>query len=112
MSWKETLTELDDKIGTLTRLVTSLHGQVAIHSKRVEALRVAIETSERTRSHSADRMADRLIQMAMVNKGMGRDAGIHRRAQRDEVPEEQADLWQEDPETEWPPKGLDALNMP
>lgn len=112
MSWKETLTGLDEKITTLTRLVTSLHGQVAIHNKRVEALRVAIETSERSRSQSADRMADRLIQMAMVNNGMGRDAAIHRRAQRDEVPAEQGDLWQENPETEWPPKGHDALNMP
>lgn len=108
MSWKESLAELDRRMDMMIRHLGTLQAAVMNHSKEVRLLRETVAKGNK----SADRMADRLIEMAMVNKGMGRDAAIHRRSLQDEAPLEQQDLWQESPEEEWPPKGFDAINMP
>ena len=112
MSWKEMLKKLCCQMTAVETMLRVLQGQVAVNSKRMAALRTMIETSEKNKGQSVDRMADRLIEMAMVDKGMGRSAAIHRRSLQDEVPSEQQDLWQESPEEEWPPKGFDAINLP
>lgn len=112
MGWKETLVSLEEQVTRMNGMLRVMQGQTALNTKKIEALRVAVETSEKTRGQSADRMADKLIEMAMVNQGLGRDAAIHRRSQTIETPEQPSDMWQDTPGTEWPPKGCDALNMP
>lgn len=111
MSWKEDITTLVDQNGRIMKLLQVLQGQVAINSKRIEAMRVILDQSEKTRSRAADRMADRLIEMALVNGGMGREAAGHRRS-LEETPPEGTDPWQDSPETQWPPPGFTEVSMP
>jgi len=108
MSWKESLAELGTKMDMMIRHLGTLQASVMHYTKEIKALQEAVARGNK----SADRMADRLIEMAMVNKGMGRDAAIHRRSLSDDTPSEQQDLWQESPEEEWPPKGFDSINIP
>lgn len=108
MSWKE---EMSEKLDVLAKLLRVLQGQTAINSKRIEAMRVMMEQTEKTRSRAADRMADRIIEMAMVNQGKADMATSHRRT-LDETPEEEPDPWQDSPEAQWPPPGCDAVTMP
>jgi predicted nucleic acid-binding Zn-ribbon protein len=98
MGWKDELITANEKLDRLTKLLVVI-------SRKVED----VERKVDHQSRSSDRMADRLIEMAMVNKNMGREAVSHRRALEEETP---SDLWQDTPETEWPPKGHDALTMP
>lgn len=105
MSWKE---DVSSKLGTLERMVKVMAGQTALNSKRIEAMRVMIEQSDKTRSRAADRMADRMIEMAMVNQGKAVEAAAHRRS-LEEGSEELGDPWQDSPETQWPPPGCDEL---
>ena len=110
MSWKE---EFSEKLDELMKAIRALQSQVLMNSKRLETLAIEARSAERTRSKAQDRMADRLIEMAMVNRGQGRNAAIHRRSAADDVTSpEHGDLWQENEDTEWPPKGHDALNLP
>ena len=109
MSWKDDMVEM---VKHLEKTIRVLQAQITIQGKRIIALRQFVGDAEKNRGQSADRMADRLIEMAMVNTGESRDAAIHRRSLGETVPPEQGDLWQESPETEWPPKGCDAVNMP
>ena len=106
MDWKGGLLEGHVDILKALRIIQS---QLVTQSKKLDALRVQVESMVKNKGESADRMADRLIEMAMVNKGLGRDASVHRRYVQDDKP---ADLWQESPDTEWPPKGHDAISMP
>lgn len=111
MSWKDDIVKIVEQNDMLERLLRVLQGQVAINSKRIEAMRVIMDQSEKTRSRAADRMADRMIEMAMVNRGATMEAASHRRT-LDEKPEGGADPWQDNPETQWPPPGCDAVNIP
>lgn len=108
MSWKD---EIISKLHNLEKMVQVLSGQIARNSKKTEDLRIMVEQSEKTRSRSADRMADRLIEMALVNQGMGREAAAHRRS-LDEGTEKEGDPWQDLLETQWPPSGTDEVHMP
>jgi hypothetical protein len=107
MGWKEDLKRTADGIARHDAILKGITSLLAAQSKRISELTHTVKTM----SSAADRMADRLIEMAMVNNGAPRDASIHRRALQDEVPQEQADLWQDNPSTEWPPPGHDALNL-
>lgn len=111
MSWKDDITKIVAHMDTLERLLRVLQGQTAINSKRIEAMRVIVDQAEKTRSRAADRMADRLVEMAMVNQGKSDMAASHRRTLNEEPPEG-TDPWQESPDTQWPPPGCDAMNMP
>lgn len=111
MSWKEQIEKIAEDVRGTAKMLRVLQGQTAINSKRIEALRVMIEQVEKTRSRSADRMADRLIEMAMVNQGGAAVAASHRRSLNEELPES-TDHWQDSPEIQWPPPGCDAMDMP
>ena len=110
MSWKEDITTLVEQNGRIVKMLQYLQAQVAINNKRVETMRAVMDQSEKTRSRAADRMADRLVEMAMVNQGNSREAAGHRRA-LEEVPEG-SDPWQDSPETQWPPPGCTEVSMP
>lgn len=110
MSWKEDLATLVDRVDHLDKVMKYLHATMTVQSKKIDQLIRVVEAATNERGQSMDRMADRLIEMAMVNKGMSRDAAIHRRSLGEQT--QVQDLWQDSPDTEWPPKGYDALSMP
>lgn len=112
MSWKDDLTSLLETTSHLEKMMKLLQTQMALQSKKLDHLQRTVEAAEKNKGQSADRMADRLIEMAMVNKGMTYDAATHRRSLGQQTPPELNDLWQDSPETEWPPKGYDAVRMP
>ncbi len=111
MSWKDDLKKLLEGIDGLHQTLKVNQALIVGNSKRLGVLEGRLKALETNQSRVADRMGDRLIEMAMVQQGGTRDAAIHRRA-LDEGEPEQNDLWQESPETEWPPKGCDAINLP
>jgi len=111
MSWKDDLTNLVEQQEQVVHLLKVLQGQTVLNAKRIDALRVLMDNQIKDQNRSADRMADRMIEMAMVNQGHTTAAASHRRT-LDEKPAEGADLWQDSPETQWPPPGCDAVNMP
>lgn len=111
MGWKDDIGRLVEQNDTIERLLRVLQGQVVINTKRIEAMRVLLDGHIKNQSRSADRMADRMIEMAMVRQGAPEMAASHRRT-LDEKSVEGADLWQDNPETQWPPPGCDAVNVP
>lgn len=111
MSWKEDLTQIVEDNERIRKLLIVLQSQVVMGTKKIEAMRVLLDDQIKNQSRAADRMADRMIEMAMVNQGGAREAAGHRRS-LDEKPTEGVDLWQDDPNTQWPPVGCDELRMP
>ncbi len=111
MGWKNNLEHISWAVQRIEKLLRVLQGQTAVNSKRIEAMRVLLDQQIKNQSRAADRMGDRLIEMAMVNQGGSREAASHRRT-LDEKPVEEADLWQDNPETQWPPPNCDAIIMP
>jgi hypothetical protein len=110
MGWKEDLSTLVSTVSHLEKTVKYLQTYIIAQTKKMGQLTQSVETLRKERGQSIDHMADRLIEMAMVNKGMSRDAAIHRRSLGEEpLPQ---DPWQDSPDAEWPPSGYDALNMP
>lgn len=93
-------------------------------SVQIEALHRKIELYERDLTHDLCRieeelsrsqdaytkMADRLVQMAMVQRGDTRGAVAHRTQERAEKQVPEVEVFQ--PEDEWPPKGTDAMMAP
>lgn len=108
MSWRD---DIISKLDSLEKMIQVLSGQIAHNSKKTEDLRIMVEQSEKTRSRAPDRMADRLIEMAMVNQGQSATAAGHRRS-LDESTEKEGDPWQDSPDTQWPPPGCDVVSMP
>ena len=111
MSWKDDLQNLTKQMEQMTHMLTVIQGQGVLNAKRIEALKVIFDSHVKGASRSADRMADRIVEMAMVNQGKADMATAHRRT-LEETPVEGADLWQDSPETQWPPPGCDELRMP
>lgn len=111
MSWKEDLTKIVEQNEKLMHMMAVIQGQGVLNAKRIEALKVILDSHMKGTSRSADRMADRIVEMAMVNQGKADMATAHRRT-LEETPVEGADLWQDSPETQWPPPGCDELRMP
>lgn len=109
MSWKDDLQQIIKQTDTLGHMLKVIQGQGVLNAKRIEALKVMIDSQIKGASRSADRMADRMIEMAMVRQGKPEMAATHRRV-LDENPEG-TDLWQDSPETQWPPPGCDAVRM-
>lgn len=111
MSWKDDLSNIVEQNKKLMHMVAVIQGQEVLAAKRMEALKVIIDQQIKGASRSADRMADRMIEMAMVQNGSPEMAATHRRT-LDESLEAEADLWQDSLDTQWPPPGCDELRMP
>jgi len=111
MGWKEDLTTIVDQNRVLHKMVQLLQGQTAINGKRIENLKVLLDEQVKNQSRAADRMADRMIEMAMVNTGRSVEAASHRRTLAEPQPGV-SDLWEENPSDQWPPPGCDAVQMP
>lgn len=97
----------DDLRGSLQKLATVL----STFNSRLGKLENLVATLVNQRGESVDRMADKLIEMAMVNGGHARGASLHRQVSRPEQTEGLSDNWAEAAD-DWPPKNSDVLNMP
>lgn len=97
----------EDFVRTFTEFRADLLGAITMLGKAVQ------EANAR-----ADRMADRLIQMAMVNRGAFREAVAGQRVNAAldtaKAPFQNTDDWGQpfQAEEEWPPKGHVAMNIP
>lgn len=111
MGWKDDLAALVEQTTRAAKLLQVLHGQIALNTRRLEEMKIVMESQIGDQSRSADRMADRMIEMAMVRQGSPEMAATHRRTLSEKRPEG-VDLWQDNPETAWPPPGHDAISMP
>ncbi len=111
MSWKDDIVTMVEQNSRIAKLLQVLQGQTAINSKRIEAMRVLLDGQIKNQSRAADRMADRMIEMAMVNNGKADMAATHRRT-LDEKDMEGADPWQDSLDTQWPPPGCTEIKMP
>ncbi len=105
MGWKE-------QVESTSLNVASQHFDLKHLQRQQAAMNTKLDLVLKLVQEQMTRMGDRLIEMAMVNNGMGRDAAIHRRSLTEEASTPPVDLWQDTPENEWPPKNHDALNMP
>ena len=112
MSWKDDLKDLKELVtlqGAQIRLTT---GHLALCLKRLTDLRATIDQMQKSQSRAVDRMADRMIELAMVNQGDSRAAAGHRRSlNEDDHPADTNDLWKNAGD-DWPPPGCDAVSMP
>lgn len=111
MGWKDEIAAIREQQDIIENLIRMVQGQVVLNNRRIEAMQTLLGNQIKNQSRSADRMADRMIEMAMVNSGRSIEAASHRRT-LDEKPTEGADLWQDSPNTQWPPPGCDAVQMP
>lgn len=113
MSWKEDIAKMVEQNDMIERLLRLLQGQVAINSKRIEAVRVLLDGQIKNQSRSADRMADRMIEMAMVNQGKPTEAAVHRT--RSDNAFSSQDAWavgsEQNPDDVWPPAGCDSMEL-
>ncbi len=94
--------ELKEHLGAFTRHLITLQEIVMEGTRKVEALRVTVEVQDRL----VDKLSDKLVEMAMVNQGMGREAASHRRSQTVEnepSPPDADELWD---------AGCDVITMP
>ena len=112
MSWKDDLTKVIEQNEKMLHMMAIIQGQGVLNSKRIEALKVIIDAQIKGAGRSADRMGDRLIEMAMVRQGRPVEAAAHRRSLDEVQDQEGSDPWADDPESQWPPPGCDAVNIP
>lgn len=104
MSWKD---DIKDTVARMDLLMK----EIVILYQRIEKLETTLGRQVADQSRAADRMADRMIEMAMVRQGAPDMAATHRRT-LDEKPVEGTDLWQDSPEEQWPPPGCTEVRMP
>jgi len=110
MSWKDDLKDMADTSRQMENQLKAVMGHLALNEKRMIELKGSMDAMRTSQSRAADRMADRMIEMAMVNKGQGREAAGHRRS-LDEHVEDTTDLWKNAGD-DWPPPGCDSMEMP
>lgn len=105
MSWRQEITRL---VGE----VDMLNVRMANVSKSLVAVNAKLDLLTKTNQEQVTKLADRLVEMAMVQNGFSTPASVHRNAARMEQPPdppgEGPDLW----EDKWPPDGHVAINMP
>jgi hypothetical protein len=100
---------MNQKLETLGRLEVMVKAEVGSLRDQVAQLARQVEES----SKRADKLVDKLIEMAMVNSGAFREAvGKARSSTSDPAigGDQNPDPWAS--EDEWPPKGHVAMNMP
>lgn len=101
---KEGFGDIRDSLQKLAAVLTTFNSRLG----RLENL---VATLVNQRAESVDKMADKLIEMAMVNGGHARGASLHRQVARPEQPDEVVDNWAEVAD-DWPPPNSDVMNMP
>lgn len=94
--------QLEQKLDEVSRFMVALEMQVSEGNRKIEAMSLVLDIQGKL----VDKLSDKLVEMAMVNQGMGREAASHRRSQTVEnepSPPEIEELWDE---------GCDVITMP
>lgn len=106
MSWKDDLRD----VSAMSK--QNFH-RLAAMEKRQEVMNTKLDLIQRLVQDQVAKMADRVIEMAMVQQGGLSDANSHRRVAGldDKIPEATEDIWA-DEKDDWPPPGCAALEMP
>ena len=94
--------QLEQKLDDIMRSIVVLQTKVKNVTVRLESMALSLE-----QVNLVDKLSDKLVEMAMVNQGMGREAASHRRSQTVEDPipplDSSDELWDE---------GCDVITMP
>jgi len=111
-SWKKKFLESQKTLGDLclsnSRELGDLHREIIRLNEEIKSLK-------EQNYMMVSKMSDKVIEMAMVDRGRSRDAVAVRAQERmDSTPlhGEQDGGWTEDGEEEWPPKGHIEVRMP
>ncbi len=95
--------QLEEKLNKVIHSIAILQASVMEGTRRIEAMSLVVDTQGKL----VDKLSDKLVEMAMVNQGMGREAASHRRSQTVEDPipplDSSDELWDE---------GCDVITMP
>ena len=107
------------------RLETEVKAEVGALREEFRQFTVTVLAQLADANRRTERMADRIIELAMVNRGDGQSAVAHRRMSGvDSIPSNlnsklhsPQDLWgnapvEEEEEDVWPPKGFDIVPSP
>ncbi len=106
MSWKDTVDNINQLSSmNFDRLVTM--------EKQQDVMSIKIDLIHKTMQDQLNRMADRVLEAAMIQQGGLQDAVKHRNVARMDGPTrdpdpEPKDIWDD----EWPPKGSIELKLP
>ncbi len=94
--------QLEQKFDAVIHCIATLQASVMEGNRKIEAMSLVVDAQGKL----VDKLSDKLVEMAMVNQGMGREAASHRRSQTvvDEAPHPDSDeLWD---------AGCDVITMP
>jgi hypothetical protein len=113
---------IQQELEVIGRLETAVKAEVGALRDEFRQFTVVVLAQLADANRRAERMADRIIELAMVNRGDGQSAVAHRRmAGSDSIPSSlnsnpnSTDLWGNAPveeEDTWPPKGFDIIPSP
>ena len=110
MNWKDMLGETSKRVADVEKLLRTVMAQELANSKKLQRIEEQLQSLHREKNQSVEQMADRLIQMSMVQRGESREASVHRRTAPGASQEEPSNLWGELPdEAQWPPKGVEVV---
>lgn len=94
----------------LAENATVMEMQISSVSRSLIAVNAKLDLLTKVNQEQVTKLADRLVEMAMVRQGSPGPASVHRSAARMEKPAEGPDLWES--EDKWPPEGHVSMEMP
>ncbi len=110
MSWKEIVEELPKRIDLLEKMLDALMAHGVSQDARLKRIEARLQAIHQEKSQSVGQMADRLIEMSMVQRGESQAANVHHRTTPSTTQGEPSNLWGDLPdEAQWPPKGIDVV---
>lgn len=110
MNWKDMLGETLKRVEDIEKFLRTVMAQELANSKKLQRIEKQLQSLHREKNQSVEQMADRLIQMSMVQRGESREASVHRRTAPGTSQEEPTNLWGELPDgAQWPPKGVEVV---
>ena len=110
MNWKDTIEVIEKTIRTVLAQGLANGKKLQRIEEQLQRIEEQLQRLHREKNQSVEQMADRLIQMSMVQRGESREASVHRRTAPGTSQEEPSNLWGELPdEAQWPPKGVEVV---
>ena len=106
-TWKDDLAGVREDLNATQKFMDSLYRQQVAMSTKLDLMHRLIQDQ-------VAKMADRLIEMAMISQGgVGRkDANLHRQvANQDDQTPENDNIWGEHKD-DWPPPGTVSMELP
>lgn len=94
---------VDRQLGQLLHLMADMVQLEGKLERRFDEIKVLVGRS--------DKLVDRLLEMSMVQSGHPTEAVQHRAQTRIENQSTEREVWEDDEEDVWPPKGCDSMEM-